>query len=137
MSMALEAVFPDPYKFEINFVLKRGKTEVESWLVRRGKYTDPMSSNGGGVVDIVAFALRVTFWSFSKKSPVILLDEPFRFVSRDLQIRAGNVMKKLSESLGIQFIMVTHNQDMIDSATNVLQVRQKLGVSELTTRVNG
>lgn len=136
VSLALAAVFPDPYTFEIDFVIRRNKTEADLFLVRDGERIDPLTASGGGVVDVVSFALRVTLWTLSKARGTIILDEPFRFVSRDLQSKAGEMMKQLSKKLDLQFIMVTHNPDMIDAADNVLTVVQEDGVSRLTRKAN-
>ena len=33
VTMALDVIFPDPYQFELEFVVKRNKTECEMWCV--------------------------------------------------------------------------------------------------------
>jgi DNA repair protein SbcC/Rad50 len=136
VSMALDAVFPEPYEFEVSFEIKANRTVAECWFVRDGQRVDPMSATGGGAVDIASFALRVVFWSLLYKSkkirPLLVLDEPFRFVSRDLQQKAGMMMKELSDKLGVQFIMVTHNKDLIDAADRVHEVSLKDGISKVT-----
>jgi DNA repair exonuclease SbcCD ATPase subunit len=138
VSMALDAVFgSDAYEFSLEFVQKRGKTEVEIAFVRDGSKIDPLSASGGGAVDVASFALRVAVWSLLKNSgrPVldtIILDEPFRFLSRDLQPLAGAMLKTLSKKMGLQFVMVTHNQDLIDCADAVFEVTNKNGESHVT-----
>lgn len=129
VSKALAAVFAEPYGFVVEFETKRGQTEAKFWFERDGERVSPIDATGGGAVDIAAFALRVTMWSMGKTRPTIILDEPFRFVSRDLQTKAGAMMKMLSEDLGLQFIMVTHNTDLIDEADEVFKVRMENGES--------
>ena len=137
VSTALDAVFgADAYEFSLEFVQKRGKTEVEIAFVRDGSKIDPLSASGGGAVDVASFALRVAVWSLLKNSgrPVldtIILDEPFRFLSRDLQPLAGSMLKTLSKKLGLQFVMVTHNPDLIESADMVFEVTNKNGESHV------
>lgn len=129
VSAALDAVFgSDAYKFSVEFVQKRGKTEVELSFIRDGEKIDPLSSSGGGAVDVASFALRVALWSVTKNSGrnisnTIILDEPFRFLSRELQPLAGSMLRTLSNRLGIQFILVTHNQDIIESADKIFEVQ--------------
>jgi len=138
VSTALDAVFgADAYEFSLEFVQKRGKTEVEIAFVRDDSKIDPLSASGGGAVDVASFALRVAVWSLLKNSgrPVldtIILDEPFRFLSRDLQPLAGSMLKTLSKKLGLQFVMVTHNPDLIESADMVFEVTNKNGESHVT-----
>lgn len=133
VSLALNAVFDDPYEFKVNFIQKRGKTEAEILFKREGKEIDPMTEAGGGAVDVAAFALRIALWNI--RSPrsrnTILLDEPFRFLSRELQPKAGEMFQMLSEKLGLQFIVVTHNPDLIEVADKVFKVEIKNGVSRV------
>jgi DNA repair exonuclease SbcCD ATPase subunit len=137
VTMALDAVFADDaYEFGIEFVQKRGKTEVEISFIRDGNKIDPLSASGGGAVDVASFALRVAVWSLLKNSgrPVldtIILDEPFRFLSRDLQPLAGKMLETISRKLGIQFIMVTHNPDLIDNADAIFEVTNSGGESHV------
>lgn len=131
VTMALEAVFAEPYTFVLDFEVKRNRTEAQCWFERYGERVSPIDATGGGAVDIAAFALRVTMWSLGRSRPTIILDEPFRFVSRDLQTKAGDMMKMLAEKLGLQFIMVTHNADLIDAADKVVRVRLSDGVSSV------
>ena len=111
VTTALEAVFDNPYSFRMDWSIKRGKVECAFYLERDGKRYTPLSSVGGGVIDVASFALRIAMWSLQRprSRPVIILDEPFRFLSRDLQPRAASIVKTLSDRLGIQFIIVTHS----------------------------
>lgn len=137
VSMALDAVFgSDAYEFLIEFQQKRGKTEAEIYFVRDGERIDPLSAAGGGAVDVASFAMRVAIWSLIKNSSgkisdTIVLDEPFRFLSKGLQAKAGEMLSMLSAKLGIQFIMVTHNQDLVESADCVFTVSNVNGESKI------
>ena len=127
-STALDAVFgDDAYKLDIEFVQRRGKTEVDCSFVRNDEKADPLTAAGGGAVDVASFALRIAIWSLMKNSGrkisnTIILDEPFRFLSKDLQPLAGEMLKMISRKMGIQFIIVTHNADIIESADKVFNV---------------
>lgn len=67
VTTALSTVFDDPYNFQLEFVQKRGKTEADLWFVRENRKINPIDASGGGAVDIASFALRVAFWSLTKK----------------------------------------------------------------------
>lgn len=132
VSLALSAVFEDPYEFVLDFVEKRNRTEAEMFFIKKnGNRIDPLSESGGGAVDIASFALIVALWNLRRKLSrnTIILDEPFRFLSRELQPKAGRMLKELSHKLGIQFIIVTHNPDLIDAADKVFEVCLKNRVS--------
>lgn len=112
VSTCLSSVFEDPYQFHIVFERKRGKTEAQLRFTRRELDVDPLTSSGGGVVDVAAFALRVSCLMLSRPrlSRVIVADEPFRFVSAQYQDSVRSMLEQLSKDLKIQIIMVTHNE---------------------------
>lgn len=115
VTRCLAAVFDDPYTFEINFEKKRGRTEPQLLFKRRGLVLeDPHNEAGGGVVDIAAFALRVAavIMGRPRVRPVLLLDEPFRFVSEEYIPRVRELLEELSVELDLQIIMITHINEL-------------------------
>ena len=116
VSKCLAAVFPEPYTFKITFNQKRGRTEPEFVLERNGTELTPMDAAGGGVVDIIVFALRVSALIMSKPQArrLLILDEPFKFVSQDLQSNILKLVDGLAADMDIQFIIVTHQTELID-----------------------
>ena len=130
VSLALSSIFDDPYTFEVLFETKRNKTEARIVFYKDGEEMDPKNESGGGPIDVAAFALRVALMSMQKDiANTIILDEPLRFLSVDLQPRAGAFIKEIAEKLGIQFIIVTHNEALIDFADKVFSVTNKGGIS--------
>jgi DNA repair exonuclease SbcCD ATPase subunit len=122
VSLALSAVFPDPYEFQLRFVERRNQTEADFLLLKDGEVSNIIDSVGGGVLDVVAFALRVAALSLVKGQRLIVLDEPFKHLSPGLQPKASEMMRQLSENLGVQFIMVSHADNIIDSADRTFVV---------------
>lgn len=139
VNLALETCFPGEYLFRVDFNIMRGKTEAELVFVdqKSGRRVDPMNASGGGVVDLTTFALRVACYALERECDnVIVLDEPFRFLSRDLQSRAGEILKTLSKKMGLQVIMVTHIGEIIDVADKVFEVKKgEDGVSVVREKV--
>jgi len=125
VQLAIDSCFPGEYVFQVNFEIKRGQTEASLVFMKNGIPVDPVDASGGGVVDLAAFALRIAVWSLGKTDRVIILDEPFRFLSRNLHHSAGEILKKLSEKLELQIIMVTHNQEMEDVSDKVFIVKKE------------
>lgn len=136
IQLALDTCFPGEYEFDINFEIKRGKTEAELLFRKNGIDIDPMEASGGGVVDLASFALRISAWSLGHSDNTLIFDEPFRFLSKDLQPRAGEIMRKLSKHLKLQFIIVTHSDSMIDNADRVFEVIKSGDVSKVIVRSN-
>jgi len=114
VSRCLEAVFDDPYEFRVEFLEKRGKTEANMLFVRSGNPVDPMSASGGGVVDVAAFAARLACLMLSRpaRRRLLVLDEPFRFVSRDLRPRVRELVEVLAGEMQMQFVLVTHDPQL-------------------------
>ncbi len=124
VTTALASVFPDPYDFALRFVQRRNKTEADLIFSKNGNESDDLlNTAGGGVVDVAGFALRIALWSIRKNRAVIIMDEPMRFLSADLQQKASNMLKEISSKLGIQIIMVSHLPGMIASADKIIEVK--------------
>jgi len=132
-SLALEAVFDNPYELVAEFVQRRNKTECDLYFIRDGEKLDPLSASGGGAVDVAAFALRIASWSMQrpKSRNTILLDEPLRFLSVDHQEKASMMIKHLSEKLHIQFIIITHVPMLTSCADKVFETHIKKGVTTI------
>ena len=132
-SLALEAVFDNPYKLVTDFVQRRNKTECDLYFERDGNRVDPLSASGVGAVDIASFALRIASWSMNRPHSrnVIILDEPFKCLSDNYQEKASQMMKELSEKLGLQFVIVTHNDILASYADRTFEVSIKNGISKV------
>jgi len=64
-----------------------------------------------------------------RSRPVLMLDEPFRYLSTGLLPRAGEMLKQISSELDLQIIMVTHAEELIDEADAVFSVDMNKGES--------
>lgn len=140
VSLAMDAVFDDPYRLKVDFLEKRGKTEVELLFTRRGMEFPPIGSAGGGAIDVASVALRVAYWSMrrdKKARPLLLLDEPFsQLKGEDANRRALSIIQELSHKLKLQIIMVSDErvprEDIMNNADKVFQVVQgKDGISQI------
>ncbi len=114
VSSCLSAVFDDPYQFKIEFERKRGRTEAQLRFVRRDLDVEPLTASGGGVVDVAAFALRVACLVMHRPrlSRLVVLDEPFRFVSAQYRENVRQMLEELAKDMDIQILMVTHIEEL-------------------------
>lgn len=114
VSRCLVTVFDTPYEFNITFERARGRTEARLAFVRDGVTVSPMDAAGGGVVDVAAFALRLSCLMLSRppKRRVVVMDEPFKFVSAEYRPAVRTMLEDLATELGVQFIMVTHIEEL-------------------------
>lgn len=121
---ALKAVFGgNAYMFKLDFVQRRNATECDLLFTQNGKDLNPLDSCGYGAADIASLALRVAYWKLDGGARNLLaLDEPTRNLSLDKQPLAGQIIKQLSESLNLQFLIVTHNRALTQAADKVFEV---------------
>ena len=131
-TLALAAVFDDPYELELDFVQRRGQTECDIWFVRDGERVNPLSASGGGAIDVACFALRVSLWSLKAKRtrPVLILDEPLKWLKgEDLPEKGARLIKEISERLKLQIIYISHIPEQVESADRIHHITLKKGVS--------
>lgn len=116
VSRGLQTVFDLPYTFQINFEKKRGRTEAQLIFERDGLELDPLTASGGGVIDVAAFTLRVACLVLSRPAvrPVLILDEPFKNVSKanGYLDKIPELLEGLSRDMGIKIVMVTHIEEL-------------------------
>lgn len=132
-SMCLGIVFGDEYKFDLEYEVKRDRSQAVPWIIKNGKQLDPKCEVGGGVIDVVSIGLRLVLWVLSnpRSSPVFVLDEPFRFVSRDLTSSIMVMLHELVKTFGLQIIMVSHNDELINDADMIYVVDNVNGRSDV------
>jgi DNA repair exonuclease SbcCD ATPase subunit len=132
-TLAMEAVLDTPYKLVVQFVERRNKNECDLLFDDDGQLINPVDATGGGAVDIAAFALRIASWSMQRprKRNTIILDEPFKYLDKSKHEKASLMLKELSKRLGLQFIIVTHEQKLTEAADRVFEVTKKGKVSQV------
>ena len=131
VTLAFASVFPNPYQFGVAFEEKRGKTECRMRFLRGDKEVNPLYGSGGGPLDIAATTLQFTIWSLNKTRNIIGLDEPFRFLSRDLQPRAGEMLREVAAKLNLQLLIITHSEALADCADKKFTFRIEKGVTKI------
>ena len=124
ITSAIKAVFDtDEYRCEIVFGTARNQSDAKLILVKgEEEIDDPLDSISGGMIDVAAFAARVGFIFLKGSRRVLIADEPFKGVSDDFKSRCPEMLRLLSEQLGMQFIIISHMKEMIDGADNVLTI---------------
>ena len=132
---SLQSVLDDSYSFRLESTIMRNKAEMTPVVDIDGHSHSLKDELGGGVVDIVSFSLRVILWAISsnKTAGVIILDEPGKFISKDRLFLFGEMIKKLSEMMGIQFIIITHEDELSVYADRSFMVVNNNGISEVVT----
>ena len=112
VSYCLKEVFgDDAYQFKIVFEQKRNQVESRFVFCRNGEeFENPLLISGGGPIDVAVFALRlaVVYLTRNTLRGIIILDEPFRYLSAEFRPKVAVLLDKLSAEFDFQFIIVTH-----------------------------
>lgn len=133
-TLALGAIFDDPYTFKVEFTEFGAKrTECQMYFERDDYEFDPRSESGGGVEDVVEFSLRPAAWMVGtvKCRNILIADEPFiRLKGEMANLRALQLLRKISQELNIQIIMVSDervDRDLLLENTDKLFLTEKDG----------
>jgi len=111
-TLALKSVSPNFPELSATITIRRNQTEVDFLFKEFDKEQKPLESAGYGAVNIVCYALRVSFWSLNKNRNVMILDEPFRDLSPDLQHKTSEMVTMVREKYNLQHIIVSHAEDL-------------------------
>jgi hypothetical protein len=135
VTTALQYVYGDEYSFKIDYLFKRGQSEVEMYPIKNGLRYEPKFSCGVGVLDVCAFALRCACWSLIEPQPasVMVMDEPFKNLHGiEENEKIGLMIKEISMMLKLQIILISGESPIIKYANKSFIVKIKEGVSYIT-----
>ncbi len=136
VNVVLDGVFPNKYLFECELAETKRGMEMGTRICRKNDLDnpmDPMEDVGCGLVDVISFALRISFWAIKnpRTRPLLIFDEPFRFVDGGNQIRVGQMLSELSKKLDIQMIIVTHEERLLNAADRLFMITNEDGFSRV------
>lgn len=135
VTSALHAVVDGSLSFKVEMG-ERGGQPTARWLIQtqHGDYVhfdSPEEAAGGGIVDIVSFALRLACLELShpRSHGPLVLDEPGKMISEEYAAAVATVLSRYAQGTGRQVFMVTHNAALAEAADRVITVRNETGVS--------
>jgi len=101
---------------ELKFAIKTPDCEEE---------LDPLDTRGGGIIDLVAFALRIVLieTSLPKNEGFILCDESFKHLSENYLPKIPLLINELSRKLNRQFIIISHEEAIIEGSFNKIEIK--------------
>ena len=129
----LQTIYGSEYKFTLVFEIKRNKSECTPKVMKGDIQVDLKDEIGVGVVDVLSYAMRLAIWSLQKPrtEPVFILDEPFKYVDKNKRSLIGEALQGLTESLGAQTIMISHDDELIDIGNSAYQISITNNVSDV------
>jgi len=137
ISWGLKTIFNKEYKFKLNFIDRMNYVEADFKVVSEVNNDilelDIMSAHGGGLVVIIAFLLRLMVILLSPVNfrKLMILDEPFVQLSKEYAENLNDLIKELSESLDIQFIIITHNEELLNIADKIYRFKNVKGITQI------
>jgi DNA repair exonuclease SbcCD ATPase subunit len=132
---ALQVVFGSGYTFEMETKIVRNQPETYLYVVEDGVKT-PIKDDmvGGGLLDLISMVLRVVVWSIQtpRTRPVMILDEPGKNMDRNKIDQFVAMIRRFHELLGLQFIIVTHDNKIIEMADRSFLVTRSDGTADVS-----
>lgn len=126
ITLALQSVYGNDYEFIMEFdYTKREQFEVSFYIKHLDIKLEPRKDTcGGGVIDVCSFAARMVCLTLEAPNveSVLVLDEPFKNVSAKFIPAVGQMVLDISHLLDLQVIMVTHVNEFIETADNVIYI---------------
>lgn len=109
VSKCLKAIYQkEAYEFHLMFKKSGTRSSVDMYLTRNNQRYEMRHEVGGGVLEVVAFALRVSMIILSQPPvrKIMILDEPFKNIrGQEYRSRVRDMIIMLSEELDIQFLI--------------------------------
>jgi len=133
VTVALQSVYGPDLKFVV-----KTKENLECLLLVQEGDREPFSPEeemGSGVLDIASLALRVAMWGIKKPASrnFIYLDEPMKAIGKGEMLESAiEMIRKISEELGIQFIINTHEPTIAKLADRSFSTTKEKMVSKVT-----
>lgn len=110
VTYGLRHVFADlNLSFRLQVEQKRGVQCVEPRLIDGPVDAAILDAFGGGPAVVVGFLLRLLVCRRLGLAPVLLLDEPFAFLSAQYRDPLGELLKELAKMTGMTLVLVTHD----------------------------
>jgi len=103
----------------------RVSIKVKQQIDDKGNFieNDLFNAEGGAVVDVISYILRLVLLEIYNISGPVILDETFRYIASDERMHfCGEFTKQLAEKLGRQIILITHSGILTQYSDNNIMV---------------
>lgn len=124
VSDGLTAIFGEEIKLEVKSTVKRDATSMQLVLTQGDiEIDDIVGGTGGSLVSVLDVLLKILLLvSAPDLRRVLVLDEAFRMVEARHLPALGQLLRELSDRLSMQFILVSHETELLDAADVVYSV---------------
>lgn len=138
VTMAVQSIFGNDYTFDLQ--IDRTNTSAPYkpivWETVDGVATQytPKDEMGGSMVDPIAFIFRVVLRSLKIEPSrnTFWLDEPMKNMGKgELLISAADMLREVSHSLGLQLIIITHEDELAWRADRAWRLTRPWGRTQV------
>lgn len=141
-TLALKLVYGEGYGLQFNTFDEKRKDGANNFKMEiniASPYegdeliTGLMGSRGGGVVEMVAFALRIAALNWVGYKGPLILDEAYKSMSSDEKLTSvANFLKDVTKETGRQLIFATHKAEVFGKiADNIVLIEQNNGIAQI------
>lgn len=128
-TMFIQYIYGESYGFRISYKSSRGSTQAHFYILKNEEPFDPLDESGYGVTDVASLMLRVSALIMLEETGkplqrVLVLDEPFKNVSKDHRTQVCEVLELLTRDYNFQLIIVSHEFEYAQTAAKVYEVVQ-------------
>jgi len=137
---ALRQIYGDEYSLKFETFDEQRKDGANSFKIEikiisphegRDMETGLLGERGGGLIEVVSFALRIAALKWMGYNGPILLDEAWKSMSTDYKIgEVASFLEEVTNSTDRQVILVTHMYDKFGPVSkNVVQIIKNNGIA--------
>lgn len=135
LTEGLQAVFDDldlAVRSEVN--IERGKVSVDLLTIQKdtdGTTTEGLATDayGGSVATVESVLLRLVVLTRRGLRPLLLMDESLGAVAERYVPRVGRFLSLLSDRLGVDILVVSHNPVLVETAKHAYRIQKKDGAA--------
>jgi len=117
----------DNLYFKIIYNIKRNIiiADFKLYDINSKKNYDIINSFGGGLIDIIDIILHIIYLYRSNLRKILILDERGKYISNDKQKNFSKFLCDISKKLGIQIILISHKEQIIENVNKVIKIIKK------------
>jgi len=130
---ALRLIYGPDYSVELTYCMKNNRSNLDVELVRKtavGEVRRGLGGFGGGVADTISVPMRLMVLIGSRQTDrVCALDECWKHIDPDRVELVAQFLRALSDRLGVQLLISSHHERMVDVADRAYHVTEEDGRS--------
>lgn len=134
-TMALQLSLGPEYELILEVSEEKKKPVIEPYVLHlpTALKSSPTTENGGGIVDILAIAMRAMMLQMQSDPAIdgpIILDEPFKMVSEEYVPMIVTFLEKIAKDFGRQILLITHNNHLAETCSTVIEMSHDAATNE-------